>query len=82
MRKKLKKPVLAEGEVTGHLHFLDDSEAEVFEEDDGTKTFTLTKKTRVVHSEHRPITLETGKYVSDRVREYDPILESIRRIGD
>lgn len=80
MAKKLKKSVLAEGEVTGHAHVLD-MPVEVTEREDRAREFSLTKKATVKHEEHKPITLPPGDYVSDIVRESDPF-EGERKVQD
>lgn len=80
-RKKLDKPVLAEGEVTGHAHVLD-ADVDVYETEKGTREFDLGKETVVRHEEHKPITLPKKNYTSDRVVEYDSYAEEARRVAD
>lgn len=68
---KQKNRVLAEGEITGHMHELDSGE--VYEKS-GTlyfkvadnQTFTLK------HQEHGALTFEPGAYKVIRQREYEP----------
>lgn len=81
MPKKLKRPILADGETTGHLHLIDDPAVEVVERDDKAREFKLSKKAVVKHEEHKPVTLPPGDYVSDIVRECDPF-EGERRVQD
>jgi len=79
--KKLDKPVLAEGEVTGHAHKLEDETTEVF--DDGqTRTFNLKKPTVLRHEEHKPIELPTMEYESGKAVEYDHFVEEAREVAD
>lgn len=78
--KKLERPVLADGELTGHAHMLD-SETDVFEHEDGVREFMVELPTTVRHEEHKPITLSPDKYLSDRVVETDPF-EGKRRVLD
>lgn len=63
--------VLAEGEVTGHLHELDSGE--VYEEN-GTLFFRVAPETRATlnHPEHAALTFEPGVYKVVRQREYEP----------
>jgi hypothetical protein len=79
--QKLKRPILADGERTGHVHLIDDPAVEVTEREDKVREFSLTKKATVKHEEHKPITLPPGDYVSDIVRESDPF-EGERRVQD
>lgn len=80
-KKKLNRPVLAEGEQTGHAHVLDDASVEVTERDDKVREFKLKRKATVNHEEHKPVTLPAGEYCSDVVREHDPF-EGERRVQD
>jgi len=84
--KKLKKPILAEGEKTGHCHILNDNTIEVFEREDGIREFLLKKQTEVQHQEHLPITIpintEPIKFQSGIVQEYDHFTEESKRVRD
>jgi hypothetical protein len=80
-RKKLLKPVLAEGEATGHAHTLE-SDVDVFELENGIREFKLSQDTVLTHQEHNPITLPKGTYVSDKVIEYDHFTEEARQVQD
>ncbi|OQY10303.1 MAG: hypothetical protein B6I28_01265 [Fusobacteriia bacterium 4572_132] len=80
--KKLQKPILAEGEVTGHMHELKSKDVEVFEREDGVRKFQLKKKTKLTHQEHNTIEVETHQNTADIVRQYDPLTEEIRRVAD
>ncbi|MFA5135530.1 MAG: hypothetical protein WC505_07130 [Patescibacteria group bacterium] len=71
-KKKLERPILADGELTGHVHELADPEVEVYEVDNGTREFTIANPTQVTHQEHGAVTLPAGAWASDRVVEYDP----------
>ena len=64
--------VLAEGEVSGHLHELD-QESEVYEEK-GVLYFRVNDKTKSVlsHPEHKPLTFEPGVYRVIQQREFEP----------
>jgi len=73
--------VLAEGELTGHSHRIDQpGVAELFESRGTLYLRVLAKEAKVVHQEHGPITLAQGLYVVWQQREYTP--ESVRRVRD
>ena len=77
--KKVGK-VLAEGEVTGHYHRLQNTE--VLEREDGVREFDVNNSDEVVHEEHKTISLPKEQYASDRVQEYDHFAEEARRVQD
>jgi len=80
--KKLKRPILAEGEKTGHVHELIGEEAEVFLEDDATRTFTLKCPAVILHAEHASQPVRIGIPMrSDTVVEIDPF-EGERKVQD
>jgi len=81
MKKKLKKPILAEGEVTGHFHELQ-GDVDVYELKDGVKEFSLDKPTKLTHQEHNIVKLPKDEYLSDQVVEYDHLLDESRRVAD
>ena len=69
--KRQKSRILAEGEVTGHLHELDSGE--VYEKD-GVLYFSVSgdKPSSLLHPEHKVITFEPGQYKVVHQREYRP----------
>ena len=79
--KKLEKPILAEGEATGHAHVLVDDSVDVFEDGD-SRLFGLSKKTDLMHEEHGKITIPPGEYESGKVIEYDHFSEEARKVID
>jgi hypothetical protein len=79
--KKLDKPILAEGEATGHAHRLPEG-TEVFEKEGGVKVFDLKTATPLKHEEHGAITLPPGEWASDQVVEIDHETEEARRVRD
>ncbi len=79
--KKLKKSILAEGEVTGHCHVLEKN-IEVFETKEQTRIFDLKNKTKLNHEEHKTIELPAGEFESDKVQEYDHFTEEARKVID
>ncbi len=81
MRKKLDRPVLAEGEVTGHCHLLD-GYVEVWEVDELLREFSLTEPTQLTHQEHKTIMLPARELVSGRALEYDHFAEESKAVRD
>jgi hypothetical protein len=76
-----RRPVLAEGEVTGHAHRLaDPASGRVFNVGDELFLEVVGESATVVHEEHRSITLPRGGYAIRIQREYSP--EEIRRVMD
>jgi hypothetical protein len=79
--KKLDKPVLAEGEVTGHAHVLD-ADVDVIELDNGNREFSTGIPVTIKHEEHKPVALPGGAMESGRVMEYDHFAEEAKRVQD
>ena len=79
--KNTKKPVLAYGEVTGHMHVLV-SGTDVWEDETGVKKFTIEQPDTVRHEEHKPVELPAGEYLSDTVLERDHFADETRRVQD
>ena len=74
--------ILAEGETTGHAHRIKETnKAELFE-NDGLFMLKVNEPVDLVHEEHKTITIQPGSYEIDRVKEYDPFEEEIRRVHD
>lgn len=73
---------ILEGEVTGHIHRIDDlTAAEVLECGEGLfLSVTAEGGVSIVHEEHSPILLPPGNYEITRQREYSP--EEIRNVAD
>ena len=73
--------VLARGELTGHSHRIEMADtAEVWECDGVLFVKVVAPTARVVHQEHKPITLPRGIYRVWQQREYTP--RAIRRVID
>ena len=65
------KLVLAHGEVTGHMHAVEEMDAEMFVERDGTLYLRAPSGCVVAHQEHAAVTLPAGKtYRVVRQREW------------
>lgn len=66
--------VLADGELTGHQHRIDDPRAAVlYEGQNELYLDVLAERASVVHQEHGTVCLDRGKYRVWRQREYDPL---------
>lgn len=74
--------VLAEGEITGHRHRIqDETTAELWTALDGLLYLKVIAETAtLVHDEHGPITLQRGLYRVWRQREYTP--QAFRTVYD
>jgi hypothetical protein len=72
--------MLATGEITGHSHRVEEPETAEMWEYRGEHFLKVRAITRVIHEEHRPITLEPGMYRVWQQREYTP--EAIRYVMD
>lgn len=72
--------VLAEGEVTGHIHVVEDN-IELFEEDE---TLFINSKDEfiVTHEEHKPVTVKKGTYKIGIVQEFDHFAEEAKNVVD
>jgi hypothetical protein len=79
MRKKLEKPILAEGETTGHAHVIEG--VEVFEEE-GIREFATKTPATVKHEEHKTVEIPSGNWQSDKVVEYDHFAEEAKKVRD
>ncbi len=65
--------VLAEGELTGHCHRVDGpGVAELFESGSNRFLQVVADSARLIHEEHRTITLPRGFYRVWQQREYTP----------
>ncbi len=70
--------IVAEGESTGHKHALK-GKAKVVKKN-GKKFVKVSGKAKIVHDEHKEITLKKGTYLVKHQREYNP--KENRRIRD
>lgn len=72
--------VLAEGEVTGHAHRIQD-ECAVYEKN-GVLYLKNDTPVRVRHEEHKTISVPPGTWKIGITREYDHLNEEIRNVCD
>ena len=76
-----RRPVLAEGELTGHAHRLEDpASGRVFSVGSDLYLEVLADTATIVHEEHGAVTLPRGGYAIRIQREYSP--QEIRRVAD
>ncbi len=80
VKKGRKGYVLAEGEVTGHYHAIDD-EVEVYELN-GSLYLKNDSKTNVTHQEHDTCTIPPGIWKINITKEYDHLEMEIRDVTD
>src|SRR6266498_5201054 len=81
VREKLSHRILAHGEVTGHAHWIKESEeADLYGTSEGLFLHVRGPSVSVVHQEHANITLTSGFYRVWRQREYSP--QEIRVVRD
>ena len=78
----IKSKVLAEGEVTGHCHTIEEGDVEIFEDSNRIKYLNVKKPAKLTHQEHKTIEIPVRKYRIMHEREYDPFLEEIRKVQD
>lgn len=74
--------VLAEGEVTGHAHVIEQKGAKLYEGNTGELFLELSKEATVTHEEHGNVTVAPGKYRVRKVREYSHFDEEAREVRD
>jgi hypothetical protein len=79
--KRRATSVLARGELTGHSHRVEEAETATLWDHRGETFLEVTAPSaRLVHQEHKPITLPQGRYRFWFQREYTP--QAIRRVID
>jgi len=76
-----KKLILAEGEVTGHYHGIEEEDSELIQIGDKI-LMNLANTATLTHQEHGPITLEPGLWEVGRVQEYDYYAKMKRQVQD
>jgi hypothetical protein len=78
--QKLPHLVLAEGEVTGHMHRISDGKAELYEKDGTLYLRVLSNTATLTHEEHKAIQVPQGDWMVRIQREYEP--EGWRYVAD
>ena len=72
--------ILAEGEVTGHAHRIND-EVELYEHN-GTLYMRNLKDVTITHEEHKPSVIPAGNWEIRITKEYDFLSEEARKVAD
>lgn len=80
--KECTDKALAYGEVTHHSHRATAKTARVYERPDGVRELHAPRGTKVVHEEHKTITVPPGEYERMIVQEFDPFEEEVREVRD
>ena len=79
---KKKDNIVAEGEVTGHMHEVIGEGVEVFCDKDGNMFVSAPKGGTITHQEHHKIELPVGEFKIGIVRQYDPLTDEVNRVKD
>jgi len=77
-----KDMIVAEGEVTGHMHEVISPDATVYVDKEGNIFLDAEKGATVTHQEHHKVDVPPGKYDIKIVREYDPLENEVREVRD
>ena len=75
------KLVLAEGEVTGHYHGIQEKDSELYQLGEMI-VLDLKAPSLLTHQEHHNIEIETGLWEVGRVKEYDYFAQMTRQVAD
>ena len=75
------KLVLAEGEVTGHYHGIEETDSELIKIGDKI-LLNLARNSTLTHQEHAHIELEAGIWQVGIVKEYDYFAKMKREVKD
>lgn len=85
VKRKNGRFVLAEGEVTGHAHTVEEKDTDLgvqLVELNGTLYLKTFSDTIIKHEEHKPVTVPAGEYEIGIVQEYDHFKEEAKRVQD
>lgn len=77
--------VVMEGETTGHKHKVLTKTASIFEtiyNDTKLRYLVCPEPAIITHEEHGKISFPAGIYEIDRINEYDPFEDVIRKVRD
>ena len=81
VKRKSRGFVLAEGEVTGHAHVVE-QEIALFEDENGTLWIDAKEPFEITHEEHNKVEIPSGTYEVRIAKEYDHFAEEARRVAD
>ena len=77
-----KEIILADGEITGHKHRILDLSGAELKQANGKMYLHLEEPKDLIHEEHGKLRIEPGDYEIDRVKEYNPFEDEIRKVRD
>lgn len=80
--KKLNHLILQQSDVSGHSHKVIGSAVLYSTDKEGKFFLDVLEKSKVVHEEHKALSIPKGKYFVYGVRELDHFEEEIRRVKD
>ncbi len=81
--QKKEQLILAEGEVTGHLHKLEgDFDVLDYKPMGGDVKFVVNTTALLTHEEHDRILLDSGVYLKVSQVEYNPFTDLVKRVVD
>jgi hypothetical protein len=79
--RKARGYVLAEGEVTGHAHTIQD-EIDLILDDAGKMFMHNDNPVEITHEEHKNFTVPSGDWEIGIVKEYDHFAEEAKKVAD
>ena len=80
--KKKEGCILAEGEMTGHMHAVVEEDCAQLYEKDGVLYLSASKNVTVKHDEHKPVSVPAGEWKVGIVQEYDEFEQAARNVRD
>ena len=80
--EKLQDKILLRSTDRDNAHKFAAGSAAILFKDGETIYADIGKESALVHDEHKTIMVAPGIYVMDRVREFDPSTEEVRRVID
>lgn len=80
--KKLNHLILQQSDVSGHSHKVVGKSVLYSTNKEGEFFLDVLEKSKVVHEEHKALSIPKGKYFVYGVRELDHFEEEIRRVRD
>jgi len=80
--KRLGHLILAEGEVTGHIHAITKGNAELYEKDGTLYLKVISDEVELTHPDHKTLAIPAGEYEIVKQREYQVGEEKYREVKD
>jgi len=82
VERKARGYVLAEGEVTGHAHVIEDDIDLILDEASGKMFMTNAEEVTIKHEEHHHVNVPAGTWEIGIVKEYDHFAEEAKNVAD